>query len=166
MEDLLQGKIVAIISPSLTALGYRLVQVKYIQSGRCTLQVMAERLDGKGMTVEDCADISHSVSALLDVEDPITEAYHLEVSSPGIDRPLVRLEDFIRFCGFDIKLETRLPVAGRKRYKGRLKAVEGNEIILTLEKEEQARIGFDAVRTARLVLTDELIEAARKHNWN
>lgn len=166
MEHIINDKIVAIIAPSLGAMGYALVQVKYIQSGRSTLQIMAERKDGKGMTVEDCADISRNVSALLDVEDPISEAYHLEVSSPGIDRPLVALADFERFTGFDAKLESRLPIGGRKRFKGKIKNVEGNEIRIVLEKDETVSIAFDLIRTAKLVLTDELIKAAVKHNWN
>lgn len=120
---------------------------------------MAERADGAPMTVDDCADISHAVSALLDVEDPIAGAYTLEVSSPGIDRPLTRLKDFERFAGFEAKLESRVSVDGRKRFKGRLGGVEDGEILIDTE-QGAARVPFDTVLRAKLVLTDELIRAS------
>lgn len=120
---------------------------------------MAERADGAAMTVDDCADISHAVSALLDVEDPIAGPYTLEVSSPGIDRPLTRLKDFERFAGFEAKLESRFAVDGRKRFKGLLRGVEGEEILLDTE-QGPARVPFDNVLRAKLVLTDELIRAS------
>src|SRR5437763_12585344 len=101
-------------------MGYRLVRVMLTSARRGTLQVMAERLDDAPMTVADCADISRSLSALLDVEDPIAGAYTLEVSSPGVDRPLVRPEDYDRFAGFDAKIELAEPLDGRKRFRGRL----------------------------------------------
>ena len=166
MEYLINDKIAEIIEPSIKAMGYNLVKITYMQSGRSTLQIMAERIDAKGMTVEDCSAISHTVSALLDVEDPIKEAYHLEVSSPGIDRPLVKLADFERFAGFDIKLETKIPVNARKRFKGKCKGIQDKNIVLLLEKNEEVTIAFDLIRTAKLVLTDELIKAAQKNNWN
>lgn len=162
MEHILQDKIAAIISPSLTEMGYDIVQVKMIESGRRTLQIMAERHDEKMMTVDDCADISHTVSALLDVEDPIQGAYHLEVSSPGIDRPLVKLQDFSRFIGFEIKLETKLTVDARKRFKGKIIAVEGENIQLSLDQNTTTKIPFSMVRSAKLLLTDELIKAAQE----
>lgn len=120
---------------------------------------MAERADGAPMTVDDCADISHAVSALMDVEDPIAGPYTLEVSSPGIDRPLTRLKDFERFAGFEAKLESRLAVDGRKRFKGLLRGVEAGEILLDTE-QGPARVPFDNVLRAKLVLTDELIRAS------
>ncbi|MCW2245148.1 ribosome maturation factor RimP [Azospirillum fermentarium] len=120
---------------------------------------MAERADGAAMTVDDCADISHAVSALLDVEDPISGPYTLEVSSPGIDRPLTRLKDFERFAGFEAKLESRIAVDGRKRFKGLLRGVEEGEILLDTE-QGPARVPFDNVLRAKLVLTDELIRAS------
>src|SRR5712675_2493030 len=101
-------------------MGYRLVRVAVLGAGRATLQIMAERRDDASMTVDDCADISRSVSALLDVADPIAGAYTLEVSSPGIDRPLVRPEDYERFTGFEARIELARPVDGRKRFRGRL----------------------------------------------
>src|SRR5690242_15448634 len=140
-------------------MGYRLVRVAVLGAGRMTLQIMAERRDEAPMTVEDCADISRSVSALLDVEDPIAGAYTLEVSSPGLDRPLTRLKDFERFAGFTAKLETRLAIDGRKRFKGTLKGVEGEEIILDAEGGP-ARVTFDNVLRAKLVITDELLRAS------
>src|SRR6516164_11075977 len=108
------------IEPSLSAMGYRLVQVVMTDGRRTTLQVMAERLDDLPITHGDCAEISHSVSALLDVADPIAGAYTLEISSPGINRPLVRAEDFDRFRGFEAKIELVKPLDGRRRFRGRL----------------------------------------------
>ena len=153
------GRIEQIITPSVEALGYEIVRVLLLGGQRPTLQIMAERIDGAPMTVEDCADISRSVSALLDVEDPIAGAYTLEVSSPGLDRPLTRLKDFERFAGFTAKLETRLAIDGRKRFKGTLKGVEGEEIILDADSGP-ARVAFDNVLRAKLVITDELLRAA------
>src|ERR1700687_93581 len=100
-------------------MGYRVVRVALTGTGRPTLQVMAERRDDASMTVEDCAEISRSISALLDVADPIAGAYMLEVSSPGIDRPLVRPEDYDRFAGFEARIELNAPLDGRKRFPGR-----------------------------------------------
>jgi ribosome maturation factor RimP len=127
------GKIEALIAPSLEAMGYRVVRVAVTGGRRATLQVMAERVDDKAMTVEDCADISRTVSALLDVADPIATAYTLEVSSPGIDRPLVRREDFARFAGFEAKVELTAPVDGRRRFRGKLLGVEGDEVRLLVD---------------------------------
>lgn len=152
------GRIEQIITPSVEALGYEIVRVLLLGGQRPTLQIMAERTDGASMTVEDCADISRSVSALLDVEDPIAGAYTLEVSSPGLDRPLTRLKDFERFAGFTAKLETRLAIDGRKRFKGTLKGVEGEEILLDAEGGP-ARVVFDNVLRAKLVITDDLLRA-------
>jgi ribosome maturation factor RimP len=158
MDHTLQDRISAIIGPSLDAMGYALVQVRMMEGGRRTLQIMAERTDGKNMTVDDCADISHSVSALLDVEDPIAGAYTLEVSSPGIDRPLVKLSDFERFSSFEAKIETKLPIESRRRFKGRIKAVEGEVIVMQTAEGAEARIPFHAVQSAKLLLTDALID--------
>jgi ribosome maturation factor RimP len=160
MQHTLHDQIATIIGPSLLAMGYALVQIRMIEGGRRTLQIMAERTDEKNMTVEDCATISHSVSALLDVEDPISGAYVLEVSSPGIDRPLVKQDDFKRFKGFDIKLETKLPVEGRKRFKGKLTEVSEDKVTIKTVEGAQAEIPFHMVQSAKLLLTDELI------NWH
>jgi len=154
------GKIEAMVTPSLEAMGYRLVRVSMTGGQRATLQVMAERLDGAAMTVEDCADISRSLSALLDVADPIAGAYTLEVSSPGIDRPLVRREDFQRFAGFEAKVELSEPVEGRRRFRGRVLGIEGDAVRL-LVGAATLELPFAAIARAKLVLTDELIRASQ-----
>ena len=159
MEHTLQERITGIIEPSLTGMGYSVVQVRMMESGhRRTLQIMAERLDNKNMTVEDCAAISHQVSALLDVEDPISEAYSLEISSPGIDRPLIKRRDFERYIGHDAKAETKLPIEGRKRFKGVITGVEGDDIIMKLAEGNVARIALHNLHSANLLLTDKLIK--------
>ena len=142
-------------------MGYEVVRVQISGGQRAILQIMAERADGAPMTVEDCADISRSVSALLDVEDPIREAYTLEVSSPGIDRPLTRLKDFERFAGFEARLESRMAIDGRKRFKGMLKGVEDGLVCIDTE-QGAARLEFDNILRAKLVLTDELIRASQE----
>jgi ribosome maturation factor RimP len=152
------GKIEAMVTPSLEAMGYRLVRVSVTGGRRTTLQVMAERLDDAAMTVEDCADISRSISALLDVADPIAGAYTLEVSSPGIDRPLVRREDFQRFAGLEAKIELSEPVEGRRRFRGRVLGIEGESVRL-LVGAATLDLPFAAITRAKLVLTDELIRA-------
>jgi len=128
---------------------------------RTTLQVMAERLDDLPITHDDCAEISRSVSALLDVADPIAGAYTLEISSPGIDRPLVRAEDFDRFRGFEAKIELVMPLDGRRRFRGRLIGTAEGVLHLFTEAGE-TRLPLDAVARAKLILTDDLI-AARRH---
>lgn len=153
-----------IVEPSIADMGYELVRVSMTRATPPTLQIMAERADRGAMTVEDCADISRHVSALLDVEDPIDDAYLLEVSSPGIDRPLTRLQDFDRFAGFEVKVELRTGVSGRKRFRGRLVGCEGDQIGLALDDvpegiDPMVRLPFDDVFRAKLVLTDELIAA-------
>ncbi len=154
-------KVIAqMIEPSLDAMGYRLVRVALTSGRGPTLQVMAERADEAPMTVEDCAEISRSVSAILDVADPIAGAYTLEVSSPGIDRPLVRAEDYDRFSGFEARIELARPVDGRKRFRGRLLGTEEGEVRLATQAGE-TRLPLEAVVRAKLVLTDELLAAAR-----
>jgi ribosome maturation factor RimP len=152
-------RIQQIIAPSVEAMGYEIVRVQVSGTQRPTLQVMAERKDNAAITVEDCADISRAVSALLDVEDPISSAYTLEISSPGIDRPLTRLKDFERFAGFEARIETRFPLDGRKRFRGILKGVEDGAIRIETDTGP-ASVPFDAVQRAKLILTDELIAAA------
>jgi ribosome maturation factor RimP len=152
------AQIETLIAPSLEAMGYRVVRIAFTSGRRPTLQVMAERRDDRPMTVDDCEAISHAVSALLDVADPIPDAYQLEISSPGIDRPLVRREDYERFAGFEAKLELARPVDGRKRFRGRLLGLEGDAVKLLLG-EAPVLLPLDAVARAKLVLTDELIAA-------
>jgi len=158
-------RLAELVAPSLDAMGYELVRVMLQGNQRPTLQIMAERKDRAAMTVDDCAEISRAVSALLDVEDPIQGAYTLEVSSPGIDRPLVRAADFARFAGFEAKVDMARPVDGRKRFRGRLLGLaEGTEagaemVRLEIEGAEVALPVAD-IQRAKLVLTDELLAAA------
>jgi len=154
-----------LVEPTLTAMGYELVRVMSTGGQRPTLQIMAERHDRAGMTVDDCAEISRAVSALLDVENPIQGAYQLEVSSPGIDRPLIKPEDFDRFAGFEAKLETDRPIEGQRKFRGRLLGVVDEAVRLTLPEGER-QIPLGAIRKAKLVLTDDLIAAAEAEGRN
>lgn len=154
------NRIAQAIEPSLEAMGYRLVRVVITSGRRPTLQVMAERRDEQAMTVEDCAQISHSVSAILDVDDPIAGGYMLEISSPGIDRPLVRAEDYDRFSGFEARIELARPIDGRKRFRGRLLGTAADSVRLATETGE-VRLPLADVMRAKLVLTDDLLDAAR-----
>ena len=153
------AKIGCLIEPSLNSMGYDLVRARVTGSGHLTLQIMAERKDRHNMTVEDCAEISRNLSAVLDVEDPISEAYALEVSSPGMDRPLTRLEDYERFAGFEAKIETKRPYDGHRKFTGRLAGVRGKSVTIGGESGE-AKIDFDQIAHANLILTDELIAAS------
>jgi ribosome maturation factor RimP len=153
-------RIADIIEPSLNDMGFDVVRVTLQGQKQPVLQVMAERRDRRAMTVEDCAEISRTVSALLDVEDPFPDAYRLEVSSPGIDRPLTRAEHYERFKGFEARVETDLPQDGRRRFKGRLLGLEGSAVKLALPEGEKT-IALDDIRKAKLVLTDDLLAAAR-----
>lgn len=155
-------RIAELVEPSLNGLGYDLVRV-YLNGGdNCTLQIMAERKDRIEMTVEDCATISRDLSALLDVEDPIKQAYSLEISSPGLDRPLVRPEDYERFSGHVAKLETKAPIDGQKRFRGRLAGLRGEDIIIDCDDVE-LKIPYADIARGKLVLTDELIAASIKN---
>jgi len=155
--------IVPIIEPSLEAMGYRLVRVAFLGARRGTLQIMAERLDGVPMTVDNCTEISRSVSALLDVADPIAEPYMLEVSSPGIDRPLVRPEDYDRFAGFEARIELSEPVDGRKRFRGRLlgRAPDAADHVRMIGETGEVQLPLATIAKAKLVLTDDLLAAHR-----
>ena len=152
------GKIESMIGPSLAAMGYSIVRIAFTGGRRPTLQVMAERTDTGVMTVEDCAEVSHTVSALLDVADPIASSYMLEISSPGIDRPLTRRADYERYAGFEAKIEMQQPVDGRRRFRGKLMGIEGDDAKL-LVGPETVRLPLGAIARAKLVLTDELIAA-------
>jgi ribosome maturation factor RimP len=161
-ETGLDARIAHIVAPALIAMGYRLVRV--LVSGRdgCTVQIMAERPDGT-MTVDDCEAVSRNIAPILDVEDPIDRAYRLEVSSPGIDRPLVRRSDFERGTGHLAKIELRRPLAGRKRFRGTLAGLAEDAVRLRSEDapagESDVELPLDEIAEARLVLTDALIEA-------
>ena len=158
-----EPKIAQLIEPCLEGLGYDLVRIRFEGSPK-TLQIMAERADRQEMTVDDCASISRNISAILDVEDPIPGAYDLEVSSPGIDRPLVRRDDFSRFAGYVAKLETARPLDGQKRFRGMLGGLSGDNVVVDCDGAE-AHIPFDDIVRAKLVMTDELIaESMNKQN--
>ncbi|AVW92498.1 ribosome maturation factor RimP [Celeribacter baekdonensis] len=153
-------RLAEIITPVIEGMGFELVRVRLMSSTKSkTLQIMAERPDG-GIEVDECAQISTAVSAILDVEDPIEDEYTLEVSSPGIDRPLTRLKDFASFEGYEAKIETTEMIDGRRRFKGEIAGVEGDEVLLTIEENGEALtigLNFDWLSDAKLVLTDELI---------
>ena len=153
-------RMAAIITPVIEGLGFELVRVRLMGGLKKTLQIMADCPEG-GIDVDDCAKISTAVSAALDVEDPISEAYTLEVSSPGIDRPLTRLKDFDVWVGYEARIETEAQIDGRKRFKGLLAGTEGDEVLITLSEgpDGELTIGlkFDWLADAKLVLTDELI---------
>lgn len=153
-------RLAEIIIPVIEGMGFELVRVRLMSSTKSkTLQIMAQRPDG-GIEVDECAQISTAVSAVLDVEDPIEDEYTLEVSSPGIDRPLTRLKDFAAFDGYEVKIETTEMIEGRRRFKGVLAGVEGDDVLLTMDENgEEITIGlkFDWLSDAKLVLTDELI---------
>jgi ribosome maturation factor RimP len=165
--DPLTNQLSALITPSLTAMGYELVRVRYQGGpGRATLQIMLDRQDETPLTLTDCEQVSHHLSALLDVEDPIEGAYNLEVSSAGLDRPLTRLKDFVRWRGFMAKLETIHPIGGRRRFKGLLEGTcqeDGQDwVCLTLDGEPSlassvTKIAYNQVAQAKLILDDKLL---------
>ena len=160
-----------LIEPSIEAMGFRLVQVRMMGGEqRQTLQIMAEPSDlEREMDVDDCAEVSRAVSAILDVEDPIAGAYVLEVSSPGLDRPLVTEQDYVRFAGHEARIELRRQIDGRRRYTGILQGAKAGVADLLVDSGadgEVVHIPLNEVERAKLRLTDELIEAAlkkRKH---
>ncbi len=155
----LQERLEGGISPTIDSMGYELVRVLLLGKQRLGLQGRAERQDRPALTVDDCADISRALSAVLDVDDPIDAAYTLEVSSPGIDRPLTRRDDFVRFAGFEAKMELSRPLDDRKRFRGRLLGLdESGQVRLTDENGEHL-LPLEDIQKAKLVLTDELIAA-------
>lgn len=163
-ESGIDARIALIVQPVLRAIGFRLVRVHLSGQNGLTLQIMAEREDGT-MTVEDCEEVSRAVSPALDVDDPIEKAYHLEVSSPGIDRPLVRKSDFAAWAGHLVKMETSVLVADRKRFKGKIAESDADGVVIERDKaaygeEPTVRVPYDAIAEARLVLTDDLIRDA------
>ncbi|KAA2315412.1 ribosome maturation factor RimP [Pseudooceanicola sediminis] len=157
-------RLAEIVTPVIEDMGFELVRIRLMGGETKTLQIMAER-PGGGIEVDECARISTAVSAILDVEDPVSDNYNLEVSSPGIDRPLTRLKDFDTFEGYEARLETAEMVGGRKRFKGILAGVEGDEVLINIEdRGEEVTVGleFDWLVDAKLVLTDELIKEMLK----
>jgi ribosome maturation factor RimP len=172
VEPGLSARVASIAEPVIEQLGYRLVRVKISGSDGCTVQIMVERPDGS-MVVEDCETISRALSPVFDVADPIERAYRLEISSPGIDRPLVRKSDFDRYAGHLVKIETEIPIDGRKRFRGVLIGTEGEAARIRQEgnkenNKDDAEAGATAeillpiaeMGDARLVLTDDLVTAA------
>jgi len=148
-------RLAEIVEPLIEGLGYELVRIRLMSGKHATLQIMAEKPEG-GIEVDDCAAISNAISAVLDVEDPIEDEYALEVSSPGIDRPLTRLKDFDTWVDYEAKLETSELIDGRKRFKGKLCGTEANEVLIEIP-EGTIGLKFEWLTEAKLVLTDELI---------
>lgn len=161
MNDLISSseiekKISAIISPTIETLGYELVRIRLVPGETSTLQIMADRKSGE-IDVEDCSIISRDISVLLDVEDPINDAYILEVSSPGIDRPLTRLKDFSNWQGYEVKLETYELINGQRRFKGEIYNIEKDNITLA-NNGKFTELSFKLISEAKLILTDNLIK--------
>ena len=157
----LSARVAAVAEPVLEGMGYRLVRVRVSGMSGCTVQIMAERPDGT-MLIEDCESVSRALSPVLDVADPIDRAYRLEISSPGIDRPLVRRSDFERYAGNLVKVEMAVPIEGRKRFRGMLLGVEGEAARIRRTdaapgESEDALLRMQDIAEAKLVLTDELI---------
>lgn len=156
----LEARIAALIAPAVTELGYELVRIAVLGRERPTVQIMADRADGTLIGVDDCETISHAVSALLDVEDPIPGEWNLEVSSAGIDRPLTRAKDWIRFAGHQAKAEVNIPVDGRKRFTGIVLGAADGQGRMRLDDGSEVSLPLSEMRRARLVLTDALIAAS------
>ena len=162
-----EKKLLGLINPLITDMGFELIRLRLMSSKEINLQIMVARPDGF-INVDECADLSTTISALLDVEDPILDAYSLEVSSPGIDRPLTRMKDFEEFEGYDARLETVELIDGRKRFKGILAGTNGSEIMINVD-EGTIGLEFEWLAEAKLILTDELIKEMlkqRKNNQN
>ncbi len=162
------AKIAAVVGPVIQDLDFRLVRIRMINNNGPVMQIMAERHDGT-MSVGDCETISRALSPVLDIEDPVHTAYSLEVSSPGIDRPLVRRSDFENWVGHLAKLETRYLVHNRKRFRGILIRLDGDDLILRRDsvspgEEKEAVIPLEAIGEARLILTDDLVRVALKQD--
>jgi ribosome maturation factor RimP len=157
----LRDRIEQLVTPTVEDLGFTVVRVRLSGRQRPRLQVMTERRDGRAMLVDDCAGISRAIAAVLEVEDPFEGAYTLEVSSPGIDRPLVRLGDFERFAGFEAKVETSRPFGGRRRFRGRLVGVAGQVVQIQVDGATMD-LPYADIGRAKLLLTDELLAASEK----
>ncbi|NNU79033.1 ribosome maturation factor RimP [Halovulum dunhuangense] len=159
-KSTMDRRLASIVSPTIESMGYELVRLRFMGGRRPILQIMADTPENT-IEVDDCAKISRAVSALLDVEDPIEGEYSLEVSSPGIDRPLTRLKDFETYAGHDVKLTTAELISGRKNFRGILRGVEENEVLVDIE-EGTIGLPFDWLTDAKLVLTDALIAESLK----
>ena len=164
IEPGLPARVAVVAEPVIEQLGYRLVRVKVSAAEGCTVQIMAERPDGS-MTVEDCETISRALSPVLDMADPVDRAYRLEISSPGIDRPLVRKSDFDRFAGHLVKIEMEIPVNGRKRFRGEIAGTDGEVARIRRDdaaegEEAEVLLPIEEMSEAKLVLTDDLVAQA------
>ncbi len=167
-EEGVDARVAAVVAPVIEDMGFRLVRARMVDHNGLTMQIMAERLDGT-ISVGDCEAISKALSPVLDVEDPVAGAYSLELSSPGIDRPLVRRSDFDTWAGHVAKIETAYLVEGRKRFRGHLLKVEGDHVIMRRDnaakgEEKEVSVPLDAIAAANLVLTDDLIREALKRD--
>ena len=167
-ETGMEARVASIIIPVMNSIGFKLVHVLLSGQNGYTLQIMAERADGT-MSVDDCEQLSKAISPVLDVEDPIGRAYHLEISSPGIDRQLVRKSDFLRWAGYSMKLETSVLINGKKRFKGKLNGTDEDGFNFEADQiaygeTPRMHVPFDVVADARLILTDELIREALKRD--
>ena len=160
MTDLLH-RIEEIVAPTIVGMGYELVRVAMSRGGG-TLQIMIEPADGRPMDVEACAALSRALSAVLDVEDPMPGAYTLEVSSPGIDRPLTREKDYLRWTGHVARMETTEPIEGRRRFKGTLLGLENGTVRMKLDDGKEADVPLRSVSRAKLELTDALLDEHRR----
>ena len=164
-ETGLEARIARIVEPVANSLGFALVRIKVTQENGCTLQIMAEDENGR-FTIVNCETLSKDLSPVLDVEDPIDREYHLEVSSPGIDRPLVRRRDFAAYIGHEAKIELNDMINGRKRFRGIIKAVDDEAVTITLPDapggtDPDHRLALANLAEAKLVMTDALMEKAR-----
>lgn len=157
----LESRIADLVGPAIEAMGFEVVRIQTSGQQRVVLQIMIEQPDGKPPTVDECARVSRAVSAVLDVEDPIRDAYALEVSSPGIDRPLTRAKDFERFAGHEAKVELSRPLDGRRRFHGRLLGLSGGLLRMLAEGAEVV-LPLADIQRAKLMLTDELLAAHRE----
>jgi len=157
----LSTRIETLIAPTVEDLGFVIVRVQITGQQKRRLQVMAEPREGGAMSVDDCATISRAVSAVLDVEDPVGGAYDLEISSPGIDRPLVRPADYERFAGYEARVETARPINGRKRFRGQLLGLDGDKVRIMIE-DGPHEVPFPDIRRAKLILTDDLLAASEE----
>jgi ribosome maturation factor RimP len=155
-----EQKLTAMLTPSLDAMGLELVQLRLLDGGRKRiLQILLENAQTGRITLDECAEASRTISALLDVEDAISSAFTLEVSSPGIDRPLVKEADFVKYSGFEAKIETQLPIAGRRRFKGQLVPTEQAGQVAIVVDGQTHQIAHNNIASAKLVFTDALLKA-------
>ena len=147
-----------LLTPIIEGMGFEVVRIMTIGQQRPTLQVMIDKLDGSDIVVDDCAKVSRKISEILDANDPIKDKYNLEVSSPGLDRPLTKVEHFKRFSGYEVKIETDVAIDNRKRFRGVISGVDENNSIHIKVEETEYMVPFDAISKAKIVMTDELLQ--------